>query len=163
MSVKDKLEQIKKDIAIPVKLSDNEKEQIKRAFQAIREMLEDSEKTVIDMNRDEAYRYINLIIGGLQGADVNFIGGVKTKEILVDPKQKTGPSPRPDYEKLLEQLEPEERKKAEYLECLTNFKETGIDAVCPECTLEKMKTCIKSSDPSIIIKGAEDGPIHVES
>jgi len=161
MSVKDKLEQIKKDITIPVKLSDNEKDQIKRAFQAIREMLEDSEKTVMEMDRDGAYRYVNLIISGLSKADLDFIGGVKPKENLTDPKQKTGPASRPNYEELLGQLEPEERKKAEFLECSTSFREAGIDAICPECTLEKMKTCIKTFDPSIklqAINNPEEGP-----
>lgn len=54
ISVKDKLEQIKKDIAVPVKLSDNEKEQIKKAFMGIVSMLADSEKTVMEMSRDKA-------------------------------------------------------------------------------------------------------------
>lgn len=169
ISIKDKLEQIKKDIAVPVKLSDNEKEQIRKAFQAIRSMLEGSETSVLDMDRDEAYRYVNLIIIGLQQADVNFIGGQKSKEPLINSngepvkKVRGEPALRPNYEGLLEQLEPEERKKAEYLECFTSFKESGIEAICPECTSEKMKTCIKTYDPSITIRNLEDGPSRVET
>lgn len=169
MSIKEKLDQIRKDIAVPVKLSDNEKEQIKKAFMDIVSMLADSEKIVMEMSRDEAYRYVNLIIGGLQQADVNFIGGQKSKEPLINSngepvkKVRGEPALRPNYEGLLEQLEPEERKKAEYLECFTSFKESGIEAICPECTSEKMKTCIKTYDPSIIIRNPEDGPSRVET
>lgn len=169
MSIKEKLDQIRKDIAVPVKLSDNEKEQIKKAFMDVVSMLADSEKIVMEMSRDEAYRYVNLIIGGLQQADVNFIGGQKSKEPLINSngepvkKVRGEPALRPNYEGLLEQLEPEERKKAEYLECFTSFKESGIEAICPECTSEKMKTCIKTYDPSITIRNPEDGPSRVET
>lgn len=60
------------------KLSEEEKEAFKRKFEAIKSLLDDTCEAILEMERDQARRYYQLIVEGLQEADVKLIGGAKS-------------------------------------------------------------------------------------
>lgn len=81
-AITDKLKKIREDLKTPPTLSSVEAEKITATFEAMKEVLDDTLKLVLEKDRGEAFRYTNLLVNSIQQADVNFIGGVPVKEAI---------------------------------------------------------------------------------
>lgn len=143
-------------IGLPVRLSDVEKEKFIETFDSLKVWLDDGLKSVLKMNRDSAYRYIDLLIKGLTKVELDFVAGVE----LRPPEERREVPPVPvvkptkeEFDGWLSELTPEARTKgAELVDCLKQYlgpDSPGIDVVCPHCTKEELEQCIRNADPSI--------------
>lgn len=164
----EKLKNLEISLEIPVKLSEIEKDKFKKVFEGLKDWLDGTHDIIIEKDRDEAYRYLRLLLGSLTKVDVDFVAratpSTKAKaevDVLseVAPIEEEAPEPviRPTEEQVdgwLEQMSPKVRRKAITLvDCLKQYldpeSEVGIDIICSECSLEKMEQCIRIADPSI--------------
>ena len=157
-----KLKEIKLSIELPVKLSEVEKEKFTETFNALKGWLDDGLDTVLGMDRDAAYRYVDLLLKGLQKVDVDFVAVVipESKELDSVKPEKEEPVPvpvvRPTKEQVdgwLDELTPKAKIVAsEHLDCIKQYLDpenpAGIDIICPYCSMEKMVQCIRDEDPS---------------
>lgn len=157
-----KLKEIRMSIELPVKLSDVEKEKFTETFNALKGWLDDGLNTVLEMDRDAAYRYINLLLKGLQKVDVDFVAVVMPEESdlvkQVDAQEEPAPVPvvRPTKEEIdgwIDNLTPKAKIMAsEHLDCIKQYldpeDDAGIAIFCNDCSMEKMAQCIRDEDPS---------------
>lgn len=162
-----KLKKIQLSIELPVKLSDVEKEKFTETFSSLKIWMDDTLEAVLKMNRDQAYRYIKLLIDGLVKVDVDFVAGVDTRpelevepviplENIEQPAEPIIPVVRPTKEqvdKWIDALTPKAKIIAsEQLDCIKQYLDpenpAGIDIICPYCSMEKMIQCIRDEDPS---------------
>ncbi len=165
----ERLREIQKTIGLPVRLSDVEKEKFTETFSSLKDWLDDGLESVLKMNRDPAYRYIDLLIKALQQVDVDFVAGVDRqipgveRKITPSEEQPYEPIPivRPTKEQVdgwLGELMPEVRIKAEELvDCIKQYVEPegpGIDVICNHCSKEEMEQCIRNADPSFSDSGS---------
>lgn len=156
-----KLKEIQLSIELPVKLSDVEKEKFTETFNALKGWLDDGLNTVLEMDRDAAYRYIDLLIKGLQKVDVDFVAVVMPGEPgQVDTQKELEPVPVPvvrptkkEVDEWIAALTPEAKIIAsERLDCIKQYLDpedkAGIAVFCNDCSMEKMAQCIRDEDPS---------------
>lgn len=164
-----KLREIQLSIESPVKLSDVEKEKFTETFSALKGWLDDGLDTVLGMDRDAAYRYVDLLLKGLQKVDVDFVAVVmpESKELDSVKPVDTQEEPRPDpvvkptveqVDKWIAALTPKAKITAsEHLDCIKQYLDPegpGIDVICPYCSMEKMVQCIRDEDPTFEDAGA---------
>lgn len=162
----EKLKILEESLGVPVKLSEDEKDKFKGVFEGLKDWLDGTHDVVIEKDRDEAYRYLRLLLATLAKVDVDFIGGVipPTKigedvllEVAPIEEEPLKPVIRPTKEQVngwIDQMTPEIRMKATtLLDCLKQYldpeSEVGIDIICNVCSLEKMERCIRDEDPTI--------------
>ena len=161
----ERLREIQKTIGLPVRLSDVEKEKFTETFASLKVWMDESLEAVLVMPRDAAYRYIDLLILGLQKVDVDFVAGVDTTKILSEvaeePKIPPVPVVKPTKEEVdgwLSELTPEIRAKAsEIVDCLKQYLDPegpGMEVICPHCTKAELEQCIRNADPSIEDSGS---------
>jgi len=158
-----KLKKIQLSIESPVKLSDVEKEKFTETFNALKGWLDDGLNTVLGMDRDAAYRYIDLLLKGLQKVDIDFVAVVmpESKELdsvkPVDAQEEPEPDPvvRPTKEQVdgwLAALTPKAKIIAnEHLDCIKQYLDPegpGIDIICSHCSKDELAQCIRNADPS---------------
>lgn len=171
-SEEDKLLKIREEMKVPVKLSELEREKFNKTFEALKEWLEDSRVSNIGKNRDEAYRYVDLLIGHLQMVDVDYIAGASRATPIVAPSAvepgkvepegephaiKSLPHIRPTAEQVdgwLEDMNPQIRSKVtRLLDCFKQYldpdSESGIAVICDRCSPEEIVKCLRIADPSI--------------
>jgi hypothetical protein len=157
-SLADKLKKIREELKTPPKLSTVEAEKITATFEAMKEILDDTLKLVLEKDRAEAFRYTNLLVTAIQQADVNFIGGVAVEPEINEenpetPKNEktktTQPTEKPDFLGFTQGLTPHQMNVAQRLDCFKQYEELGDDIVCLDCTQEKMIACIRMEDPTI--------------
>lgn len=156
------LEQLKKKLIQPVKLSEKEIEKFKEIFEELYSFIDSLEQKTLGLDRDEAYRYVDILLRKISEVELEFkTPGVTPKKIPIsDPKTVSIPlEPFPDgyFRQLFDQLNTHERNIANKLDCIKlalHFEETGESKpeapLCRECTLDAMKSCIANEDPSII-------------
>lgn len=160
----EKLKSLEVSLGVPVKLSEDEKDKFKKIFEGLKEWLDETHDIVVEKDRDEAYRYLRLLLGTLAKVDVDFVAGVKAPAEPGDVLSEVAPieAPpepvvRPTKEQVdgwLAQMTPEVRVKATtLLDCLKQYldpeSEVGINIICNFCSPEKMERCIRDEDPSI--------------
>lgn len=150
-----RLKEIQMAIGLPVRLSDVEKEKFTETFDSLKVWMDDSLKSILKMNRDAAYRYIDLLIKGLTKVDVDFVAGVELRP-PEERREPTIPVVKPTKEEVdgwLSELTPEVHTKAiELVDCLKQYLDPdgpGIDIICPHCSKKEMEQCIRNADPSI--------------
>ncbi len=159
-----KLKNLEESLGAPVKLSAKEKEKFERVFEGLKEWLDDAQGVILEKDRDEAYRYLRLLLIALAKVDVDYLAGVKVAmgdgELgrIEDPKEKI-PEPivRPTKEQVdgwLDQMPAKMKRNAiTLLDCLKQYcdpeSEVGVDIICNHCSLEEMEQCIRNADPSI--------------
>lgn len=170
-SEEDKLLKIREEMKVPVKLSELEREKFNKTFDALKEWLEDSRVSNIEKNRDEAYRYVDLLIGHLQMVDADYIAGASRATPIVAPPAAVEPGKeleaphniqslphiRPTAEQVdgwLEDMNPQIRSKVtRLLDCFKQYldpdSESGIAIICDRCSPEEIAKCIIIADPSI--------------
>ena len=168
----DKLLRIQAEIGLPVDLSDVEKERFNKIFEALKEWLDDARIVVLEKDRDEAYRYVNLLIAHLQRVDLDFVAAVEPPQDPLDagghtgvdlsikgpPKRIRSRVVRPTKEQVdgwLSKMIPSMREKAPMiLECLKQYLDpegdVGIAVICNDCSPDRMVACIQAEDPSIV-------------
>lgn len=162
----EKLKVLEESLGVPVKLSEDEKEKFKTIFEGLKDWLDGTHDVVVEKDRDDAYRYLRLLLGILGKVDVDFVAGVMpSAKVGVDalsevaPIEEELPEPvvRPTKEQVdgwLNQMVPEMRVKAEtLLDCIKQYvdpeNEVGIEVICNFCGPEKIERCIRGEDPSI--------------
>jgi len=164
----EKLKTLEMSLGVPVKLSESEKEKFKEVFEGLKDWLDGTHDVVVEKDRDEAYRYLRLLLAALAKLDADFIAGARASaepEAKVDvlsgvapiEEKPSEPVVRPTREQVdgwLNQMSPEIRAKAAtLLDCLKQYldpeSEVGIDIICSFCSLEKMERCIRDEDPTI--------------
>ena len=165
-----KLKEIQQTLGLPVKLSDVEKEKFTKTFGSLKTWMDDGLEAVLKMDRDQAYRYIKLLIDGLVKVDVDFVAGVDTRpepgvepvipleniEQPVEPAEPITPVVRPTKEQVdgwLDNLMPKAKIIAnEHLDCIKQYLDpedsAGLTVICNDCSMEKMAQCIRDEDPS---------------
>jgi hypothetical protein len=163
--MKEKLKELKVKLEVPPKLSETEKEKFTEIFGGLQLILKDTLSVVLDMDRENAYRYMNLLVAGLQKVDVDYAAGVdpipsKTQEKgpndslapedaeeRVEPR---GPVAKPDWMSFTKELTPHQKNVGNRsLDCFKMYEEVGDEIVCPDCSPEKMVACIRAEDPTI--------------
>jgi len=163
----DRWKKLQEELDIPVKLSETERDKIKELFKTMHGLLDDDLEIILDLDRDDAYRYTDLIIQGFMTADINFIAGVEVEEGLAKPKEEKTKEeavemgPRPDLHEILGELTEGERGKAKHLlDCVkiaVQLQEEGDprynEALCygldRVCNAEEMRKCIRTEDPTV--------------
>jgi len=157
-----KLKEIQLTIGLPVKLSDVEKEKFTETFASLKTWMDDGLEAILEMNRDQAYRYIKLLIDGLRKVDVDFVAGVDSRPLkkppeLEQPKVEEPiiPVVRPTKEQVdgwIEELTPKARRIAiEHVDCIKDYLDPdgpGIDVICNHCSKDELAQCIRNADPS---------------
>lgn len=161
-----KLKEIQQTLGRPVKLSDVEKEKFTKTFSSLKTWMDDGLEVVLKMDRDQAYRYIKLLIDGLVKVDVNFVAGVDTRpkskdgkiiplQDIEQPAEPIIPVVRPTKEQFdgwLEELTPNARRKAiELVDCVKQYLDPdgpGMDIICSHCSKDEVAQCIRNADPS---------------
>lgn len=167
-----RLKEIQMAIGLPVRLSDVEKEKFTETYESLKVWLDDSLKAVLEMPRDAAYRYIDLLIRGLTKVDVDFVAGVdntKRSKGPEEPEEPFVPVVKPTKEEVdgwISELTPEVRTKAaETVDCLKQYLDPdgpGMEVICPHCTKEALEQCIRDADPSIEDSGSVFMKIQTE-
>jgi hypothetical protein len=170
-SEEDKLLKIREEMKVPVKLSELEREKFNNIFETLKEWLDDSRTSTVEKDRDEAYRYVDLLIGHLQMVDVDYIAGASRATPIVTPSVlenvepleepahniKSPPHVRPTAEQVdgwLGDMNPQIRSKVtRLLDCFKQYLdpdgEAGIDVICNRCRPEEIAKCLIIADPSI--------------
>lgn len=160
----EKLKVLEESLGVPVKLSEDEKDKFKKIFEGLKDWLDGTYDVVVEKDRDEAYRYLRLLLGTLAKVDTDFVAGVRVSAESGDVLSEVAPIEeppepviRPTKEQVdgwLERMTPEVRVKAEtLLDCIKQYvdpeNEAGIEIICNFCSPEKMERCIRDEDPSI--------------
>ena len=168
---------LREDLEVPSKLSEIEKEKITAVFERAQQLLNENLEIILGLERDEAYRYTDLILQSLMTADTNFIAGVEApsfvekevtalEPIIGSPQTSEPPKdlelgPKPDIHEILEDLTVGERGKAKHLlDCVKSalkLYEDGDprynDPLCygPDriCNANEMRKCIRTEDPTL--------------
>jgi len=160
-----KLKNLEESLGAPVKLSETEKEKFERVFEGLKEWLDEAQGVILEKDRDEAYRYLRLLLIALTKVDVDYLAGVKVTmddgrlvARVEDPEEEI-PEPivRPTKEQVdgwLDQMPAKIKRKAiTLLDCLKQYcdpeSEAGVDIICNHCSLKEMEQCIRNADPSI--------------
>ena len=160
---------IQAEMGLPVDLSEVEKERFNNIFEALKGWLDDARTVVLEKERDEAYRYVNLLIAHLQRVDVDFVAAVEPPRdpldagghdlsIKIPPVRVRSRVVRPTKEQVdgwLSNMIPAMREKAPViLACLKQYldpeSDVGLDVICPDCSPDRMVACIRAEDPSIV-------------
>lgn len=163
--MKEKLKELRVKLKVPSKLSEVEKEKFIEIFGGLQLVLKDTLAVVLDMDREDAYNYMNLLVAGLQKVDADYAAGVEAKiakneekdpNEITDPEdvsekvQLRGPVAKPDWMSFTRELTPHQKDVANRtLDCFQMFDEVGDEIVCSDCSLEKMIACIRTEDSSI--------------
>jgi len=162
------LQKLSEKVKEPQKLTVEEKENFKEIFEGIKSWVDDALEVVLEKDREEAYRYLNLLVAGLTKVDVDYIAGVvppKTKneengedeilglqdeENLKDVASSKKPVVKQDLLDLINQLPARERSIAHRLDCYHTYEEIeSNEGTCVDCSLEKLIECIRVIDPTI--------------
>jgi len=149
----------------PVTLSDKEKEKIKDIFKELSGLLDEKEAEVLDMTRDDAYKYMRLLLRNFSYTDSQFEGvtGEVESEVNETRPRPTGPrvikKVHPDgfFRSIYDALNGNKRIIADKLDCVKTalaIEESGDgrpeDALCGDCSLEMMQRCINVEDPTVV-------------
>lgn len=162
MSLDEKLKEAEALSKRPVKLSDPEKEILTNIVSTLKEVLDQVLEEALKLPRDEAFKKINSYVQALidaprarQAVIKKAVEGVETAEEEEEKPQ--NPMEHPNLEELLEKIPQEKQKRARIvLNCIKLYNkleadgEEGRQALCPECTPEKMLECINVEDPKIV-------------
>ena len=162
-------QKLKEAIDKPVTLSDLEKKKFKGIVNTAKDLLDDSLEVMCELSRDEAYRYLNLLINAFQEADAKFVGNAEASNEPITTPEKIE---RPRFDEIFDQLTSVEQEKARrYLDCVKNVfllktmledpstsekekTKINIDEVlcCDKdrvCSVEEMRKCINTEDPTV--------------
>jgi len=153
-------EELQTKLEMPVKLSDKEKEKISEIFENLNTVLADLEATILDMDRDDAYRYMQIILQKFVEAKRAFEEGKEPE--LEDNRVKVLPKAEPKaikpagfFMEMYDQLTTHQKEVAQRsLDCVKTalqLIESGEappeQVLCDECDLDAMKKCISTEDP----------------
>ena len=160
MSLDEKLKEAEAMSKRPVKLSDPEKEILTNIVSTLKEVLDQVLEEALKLPRDESFKKINSYVQALidaprarQAVIKKAVEGVETAE--EEKPQK--PMEHPVLVDLLKELPEDKQERARIvLNCIKQYNkleadgEEGRQALCPECTPEKMLECINVEDPKVV-------------
>lgn len=159
MTLEEKLKEAQALSAKPVKLSEPEKEILTNIISTLKEGLDQVLGEALKMPRDEAFKKINSYVQALIDAPATkkkVVEGVEVKAEIEEEKPQK-PMEHPNLEDLLKELPQDKQSRARVvLGCIKLYNkleeegEDGRQALCPECTPEKMLECINTEDPQVV-------------
>ena len=156
-------------LELPVKLSDNEKEKISAIFGNLNTIMGELKTEILDMDRDDAYRYMQTLLQKFVEAKGLFEEGkapsLENRKVI--PKHTAASveiKPAGYFMKIFKQLTSHQKSIAKKsLDCVKtalNLIESGEapqeQVLCPECDLETMRNCISTEDPNVKDEMDED-------
>lgn len=161
MTIEEKMKKAQALGEKPIELSEPEKEVLNKIITTLKEGLDQVLEEALELPRDEAFKKINTYVYALIKAthpDAPFIEeGVELEEKPEKPKAPPKPVVHPKLENLLKELPDDKQSRALIvLSCvkahnkLEEEGEDGSQALCPDCTPEKMLACINVEDPQVV-------------
>jgi len=168
---------LEKTLGEPVKLSEEEKEKIKDIFSSLHGALDETEEIILELNRDESYRPIHILMTQMKQAYRRFEAKPEFREIkrgeqgkqVVEQTQELGEGETPslsdqepaepkvkpteeEFKQWIEDLPDAEKQLAARLDCVKFFRNppegaNRMDAVCVECTAEEVLRCARRENP----------------
>ena len=164
MTIEEKLKKAQALGKKPVELSEPEEEVLDKIITTLKEGLDQVLEEALKMPRDEAFKKVNRYVYALIRAthpDAPSIEETVEEEAeetkKVKPKLPVKPVVHPKLENLLKELPEDKRGRALIvLSCikahnkLEEEEEDGSQALCPDCTPEKMLACINVEDPRVV-------------
>ncbi|KKN63859.1 hypothetical protein LCGC14_0497370 [marine sediment metagenome] len=162
MSLDEKLKEAEAMSKRPVELSDPEKEILTNIVSTLKDVLDQVLEDALKLTRDEAFKKINSYVQALidaprarQAVIEQAVEGVEEKKPQEPMEQK--PMAHPVLVDLLRELPEDKQERARIvLNCIKQYNkleadgEEGRQALCPECTPEKMRECINVEDPKVV-------------
>lgn len=174
LSKEERWRKLQEDLERPVKLSEAEKEKLRSIFKEVHELLDENLEAILKADRDNAYRYANLLIQAFNQANVDYAQGVEAEErkapsaVNLEPPTTKEPTvmrvelgERPNFHGILNQLTEEEGRKAvALLDCVKTGLDIELDGGDPSdalcygldrvCSAEEMRKCIRTEDPTVL-------------
>lgn len=163
-----KFENLKTELMQPVKLSETERQKFKEIFEKIRKIIDQKEIKVLEMDKDDAYRYMQIFLTKFSRVESEFTGEItrepEKEEIRTETLEKKKPLKKPvikhepgAFRKMYDKLTQRQRDVANRsLDCIKNalaFEESGEappeEVLCNDCSYKAMIACITTEDPSI--------------
>lgn len=152
-------EKLKKAQALgkkPIELSEPEEHVLKDMISLLKEGLDQVLEEALKMPRDEAFKKINSYVHALSSA-APLEEAIEIEDKIEKPKPPSKPVAHPKLEALLNELPEDKQSRARtVLSCIKAYNrleeegEDGNQALCHDCTPEKMLACIKVEDPRVI-------------
>lgn len=163
MSLDKKLKEAEALSKRPVKLSEPEKEILTNIVSTLKDVLDQVLEDALKLTRDEAFKKINSYVQALidaprarQAVIEQAIEGVEEGVEEKKPMEQK-PMDHPVLVDLLRELPEDKQERARIvLNCIKLYNkleadgEEGRQALCPECTPEKMLECINVEDPKVV-------------
>lgn len=162
MSLDEKLKEAEAMSKRPVKLSDPEKEILTNIVSTLKEVLDQVLEDALKLPRDESFKKINSYVQALIDAPRARQAVIKkaveeVEESVEEEKKPQKPMEHPVLEDILKELPEKKQSRARIvLNCIKLYNkleadgEEGRQALCPECTPEKMLACINVEDPRVV-------------
>ena len=173
MTLEEKLKEAQALSEKPVEMSEPEKEILTNVISKLKEVLDQVLTDALEMPRDEAFKKVSSYVEALINAPKArqaLIKEVAEKDEEVEDEKPKKLMEHPELEELLSELPAGKRTRALLvLSCLKQYNkleeegEDGRQALCPECTPEKMLECINLEDPQIVVGVGEEIERQVES
>ena len=154
-------DELQKKLERPVNLSEKESEKITDIFKDLSTLLNTLEKEILEMDRDNAFRYMGILIKKFSESKSAFEGAaVGGKLSATEPKKQAQTQilkPEGYFNEIYNQLKPHEKGIANRaLDCVKTalqLIESGEappeQVLCPECDLAAMRKCIGIEDPNV--------------
>ena len=172
MTLEEKLKEAQALSVKPVKLSDPEKEVLTNIISTLKEGLDQVLGDALKLPRDEAYKKINSYVKAMINAPDQRAPKkgreVEAEKAEAEPKEQRAMK-HPILEDLLKELPEDKRARARIvLGCIKQYNkleemgEEGKQALCPECTPEKMLECINIEDPRVVVSVSEEIDREIE-
>jgi len=153
-------DELQKKLERPVNLSEKESEKIIDIFKDLSTLLNILEKEILEMDRDNAFRYMEILIKKFSESKSAFdesatVGGNLSS---IEPKKPAQVlKPEGYFNEIYNQLKPHEKGIANRsLDCVktaVQLIESGKgppeQVLCPECDLATMRKCIGVEDPNV--------------
>lgn len=160
MSIEDKLKEAKKLGKEPAKLSEPEKENLTGIIAILKEILDEVLIKALEMPKDDAFKFVRAYTTAIEYAETNLSRpDFKPPDETEESEEivRLEPVEHPKLEKVLAGLSEESQRKArELLTCVKTYLrleekgEDGSEALCPDCTPERVIECIRVEDPTVV-------------
>ncbi len=159
MSLDEKLKEAEAMSKRPVELSDPEKEILTNIVSTLKEVLDQVLEEALKLPRDDAFKKISSYVQALIDAPLARQAVIEkaVEESVEEEKKPQKPMEHPVLEEILKELPEKKQSRARIvLNCIKLYNkleaegEEGRQALCPECTPEKMLECINVEDPRVV-------------
>jgi len=159
-------DELQKKLERPVNLSEKESEKIIEIFKDLRALLNSLEKDILEMDRDNAFRYMEILIKKFSESQTAFNEGTAHGNGNLKPVERKLSQvlkPSGTFSGIYNELKAHEKGIAgRTLDCVKMALQLIEDGdipeqvLCQECSLEAMRNCINTEDPNVKDEMDED-------